>query len=147
MNAKRFLCLFLILALLLAACEDKPGPTATTMAEPAGPTAEAESLRPGKPVVHTPARDQGSVGFCWAYALTGWIEGELALKGRRVSLSPEYNGFYNLYYQLRDHLRFFRTVARRLNGSAPVPKSTMESRCVRVEKQDPVDCLARRIFA
>jgi len=45
MNAKRFLCLFLILALLLAACEDKPGPTVSATAEPAGPTAEAEALR------------------------------------------------------------------------------------------------------
>lgn len=42
------------------------------------------------PVAHTAPRDQGDAGFCWAYSLTGYMEGEALKAGKHVQLSPEY---------------------------------------------------------
>ncbi|MGZ3670177.1 MAG: hypothetical protein ACXWR4_09750 [Bdellovibrionota bacterium] len=54
------------------------------------------------PVPHIAARDQGDVGFCWAYALSGFMEGEALKKNKHVVLSPEYlalNHMPSLMYQ------------------------------------------------
>jgi hypothetical protein len=49
-------------------------------------------------VPSTPVKDQGGVGFCWAYATCGQIE---ALRdGQSVDLSEEWVGFWALYEQL-----------------------------------------------
>jgi hypothetical protein len=70
----------------------------------------------GAAVPHSPARDQKSIGFCWAYSLTGLIEGERMRAGGApdVRVSGEYLGFYHMYYEIKDHIPWFRTLAKRL---------------------------------
>lgn len=68
---------------------------------PPYPSLESEAVI--GPVTHSPARDQGDVGFCWAYSAAGFMEGEALKQGKKVTLSPEYLGLHhlpNLLYQL-----------------------------------------------
>jgi hypothetical protein len=70
----------------------------------------------GTPVPHSPARDQKSIGFCWAYTLTGLIEGERLRSGATpaVHVSGEYIGFYHMYFQIKNHIGWFRKLAKRI---------------------------------
>jgi hypothetical protein len=110
----------------------------------AGGSAHAPGF--GKPVLHTPARNQRSVGFCWAYTTMGWLESEIMRAHGRTQLSPEYLGLYTMYFRIQEHLRHYRLVAGRMSGRLPVTQATMKSRCVTVEKEDPVKCHARHIY-
>jgi hypothetical protein len=67
-------------------------------------------------VTHTAVENQGSVGFCWAYTLTGLMEGEARKQNVSANLSPEYLGFYHMYFQLQKHLSWFETVAQRISS-------------------------------
>jgi aminopeptidase C len=58
-------------------------------------------------VTHTPVRNQGSAGFCWAYTLAAFIEGEAKKKNIDAVISPEYLGVYHMYLQLQKHLSWF----------------------------------------
>jgi hypothetical protein len=62
------------------------------------------------PAPHTAARDQGDVGFCWAYALSGYMEGEAMKKGKSVTLSPEYLALNHMPSMMYDLLPVFQYV-------------------------------------
>jgi hypothetical protein len=48
-------------------------------------------------VAQTEVRDQGKVGFCWAYATTAFVEAKhLKETGEALTISPEALGFYRM---------------------------------------------------
>lgn len=60
------------------------------------------------PVAHSPVEDQGDVGFCWAYALSGMMEGNLLHRdGTAVTLSPEYLALNNMVAMVQASLPIF----------------------------------------
>lgn len=69
-------------------------------------------------VTHTPAKNQESSQICWAYTVTGLAEGEFMKKnpGKMLRVSPEYLGFYHIYFQLKYHLGYFTKLAEELEA-------------------------------
>jgi len=106
-------------------------PTPALAISPAGGEAQVA-------VPHTPAGNQHSTGFCWAYALSGLIEAQALREsmafgaapqgeGRQVQLSAEYLGFYHMYFEIQKHLPWFHVVAARLaNGGLEYADGTVE---------------------
>ena len=78
-------------------------------------SAQADFRAEQQAVTHTAIRSQGQVGFCWAYTLAGLMEGEAKKDKINVLLSPEYLGFYHMYFQLQKHLSWFGVVVRHLD--------------------------------
>ncbi|MDR3606758.1 MAG: C1 family peptidase [Oligoflexia bacterium] len=62
------------------------------------------------PVVHSAVEDQGDVGFCWAYSLSGLMEAESLKRGTKVTLSPEYLALNHMYYMINTYLPLFAQV-------------------------------------
>ena len=63
-----------------------------------------ESQRSGLDTVHIPqtgAKNQYSVGFCWAYSVAGLMEAVELKNGTTLDLSEEYLGFYHIFDQLK----------------------------------------------
>lgn len=57
-------------------------------------------------VAQTEVRDQGRVGFCWAYATTAFVEAKhLKETGEALTLSPEALGFYRMAIGLHQATR------------------------------------------
>jgi len=86
-------------------------------------------------VPHSPARDQKSIGFCWAYTLTGLIEGERLREGTSpvVHVSGEYIGFYHMYFQIKNHIGWFRTLIKRMkDGGVQHPDGSVEDAYERI---------------
>ena len=66
-------------------------------------------------VTHSGVQNQGHVGFCWAYTLAGFMEGEAKKQNIDVVISPEYLGFYHMYFELQKHLGWLSDQAHHLN--------------------------------
>jgi hypothetical protein len=87
-----------------------------TLLQPALSCAQTPDFRANQEAVtHTFTVNQGQAGFCWAYALSSFIEGEAKKNQENVIISPEYLGFYNMYFQLQKHLNWFKTAARKIH--------------------------------
>jgi hypothetical protein len=80
-------------------------------------------------VTHTSTQNQGQSGFCWAYALSGFMEGEAKKNHQSVILSPEYLGFYHMVFQLQKHLDWFQSQTRKIKGrsSAEVDSTAQDA--------------------
>jgi hypothetical protein len=64
----------------------------------------------------SPVRNQGPEEECWAFGACGLVESQFATEnpGRHVKLSTEYQGFYNIYFQIKNRLGYFRQIANRI---------------------------------
>ena len=96
------------LAISPAFANKKPNPT-----EPN----EADFRANQDAVTHSSVQNQGHVGFCWAYTLAGFMEGEAKKENIGVVVSPEYLGFYHMYFQLQKHLSWFSNQAHHIKQS------------------------------
>jgi len=78
---------------------------------------EVAGLKGG--VTHSFVRNQESAEICWAYALAGLSEGEYIKQHPMnwVILSPEYLGFYHIYFQLKLNLKYFYDLATTLENT------------------------------
>lgn len=71
-------------------------------------------------VPHPPARNQRYAEICWSYTLNGLAESELIKNtGEFVHLSPDHNGFWNVYFQIKNHLAYFTELNAKI---AAMPK-------------------------
>lgn len=66
----------------------------------------------------TPVRDQGRIGFCWAYAITAMVESEYkARTGRTIILSPEAIGMQRLVQSFADIFEYANSELK--SGKSP----------------------------
>ncbi len=83
-------------------------------------------------VPHSPVRDQQQAEICWAYALSSLAEGLFQKDHGKdsVQLSPEYLGFYHIYFQFKNRLSYFRNKAKVIASTATDRKTLAKQQAI-----------------
>ena len=74
-------------------------------------------------IPHGKIHSQKSGEDCWAHAITELVEAHYFAKtGKQISLSPEYNLFWHLYFQIKTNLPRFAKIREQYNDTHPTER-------------------------